>query len=275
VTVVGHGPHPPERLRRWQDDLRGLPPVPPLADTLDVGERYKTLDALTTIAVTGDQSAIQAGAAPGPAAAGQRLWGRLFTQGIDWDPALKKTNRVLDQYAAGARLPDRAARKAAYARLADEFSDANVKAGRGSVVMGRGARGERMGDILLGLTLPSLEKVQDSSDRAEQVQINLQAAVALALCRAETGRYPAKLDELVPRYLPAVPIDVFTGGPLIYRPEKDGYLLYSVGVNGNDDGGRWPGDDPDGGSVLADDVRVRMPVPPPRPKKPAPKVEID
>ena len=50
--------------------------------------------------------------------------------------------------------------------------------------------------------------------------------------------------------------------PLIYKPEANGYLLYSVGANGKDDGGRSFGDDPPG-----DDLVVRMPVPEQKVKK--------
>ena len=52
------------------------------------------------------------------------------------------------------------------------------------------------------------------------------------------GRPPAKLGILVPDYLPEVPEDPFSGGTLVYRLTPDGYLLYSVGVDGVDDGGR-------------------------------------
>jgi hypothetical protein len=50
--------------------------------------------------------------------------------------------------------------------------------------------------------------------------------------------------------------DIFSGNPLIYRPSETGYLLYSVGPNGKDDGGRGPDDDPSG-----DDLVIRMPLP--------------
>ena len=54
-----------------------------------------------------------------------------------------------------------------------------------------------------------------------------------------------------------MPGDLFSGKPLIYKPEGKGYLFYSVGANGLDEGGRWYDDDPRG-----DDPRVRMPLPP-------------
>jgi hypothetical protein len=59
-------------------------------------------------------------------------------------------------------------------------------------------------------------------------------AVALVAYRQKTGRYPERLDQL-----PAPPPpDLFTGKPLVYRRTGDGFLLYSVGMNFKDDGGR-------------------------------------
>ena len=42
----------------------------------------------------------------------------------------------------------------------------------------------------------------------------------------------------MPKYVAVVPKDIFSGGALHYKPQADGYLLYSVGPNGIDDGGR-------------------------------------
>ena len=42
----------------------------------------------------------------------------------------------------------------------------------------------------------------------------------------------------MPDYLPALPIDPFSGKPLILANEADGYVVYSVGANRRDDGGR-------------------------------------
>ena len=42
----------------------------------------------------------------------------------------------------------------------------------------------------------------------------------------------------MPDYLSQVPIDPYSGRPLIYRRTAEGYLLYSVGSNRVDDGGQ-------------------------------------
>ena len=62
-------------------------------------------------------------------------------------------------------------------------------------------------------------------------------AAALAVYRADHGEYPADLSALVPAVLPQLPTDLYTGKPFVYHRTKDGYLLYSLGDNGTDDGG--------------------------------------
>ncbi|MDP6058237.1 MAG: hypothetical protein QGH33_05060, partial [Pirellulaceae bacterium] len=61
----------------------------------------------------------------------------------------------------------------------------------------------------------------------------------LLVFRAENGHYPETLDDLVPRFVASLPIDIYSEKPPIYRPDDDraGFLLYSVGENGVDDGG--------------------------------------
>ena len=61
--------------------------------------------------------------------------------------------------------------------------------------------------------------------------------MGMALYKAEKGGYPEKLEELVPKYMGAVPVDGFSGEALIYRKTEKGYVVYSVGVNRKDDGG--------------------------------------
>ncbi len=57
--------------------------------------------------------------------------------------------------------------------------------------------------------------------------------------RAQHDRWPTRLKELVPELLPAVPVDGFSGKPLLYRVHytRDSFELYSVGPNQRDDGG--------------------------------------
>ena len=81
-------------------------------------------------------------------------------------------------------------------------------------------------------------------ERAESTNMDArltQVALALQLFNSERGAYPTALSELAPAYLEKVPIDSFSGQPLIYSRSAQDYILYSVGPNMTDDGGK--GDD--------------------------------
>lgn len=64
------------------------------------------------------------------------------------------------------------------------------------------------------------------------------AAIALEGYQLKHGLYPGSLKTLVPEFLAALPRDPMDGQPLRYRRNDDGtFTLYSVGWNGQDDGG--------------------------------------
>lgn len=62
--------------------------------------------------------------------------------------------------------------------------------------------------------------------------------VALNRFKAERGQYPERLSELAPTYIAELPPDPFGAPSFGYRREApDRYTLYSLGVDGKDDGG--------------------------------------
>jgi len=63
-------------------------------------------------------------------------------------------------------------------------------------------------------------------------------AIALKRYQLRLGKYPADLKTLIPEFLNKVPQDLMDGQPLRYKPAPDGnFLLYSVGEDGEDNGG--------------------------------------
>jgi hypothetical protein len=66
----------------------------------------------------------------------------------------------------------------------------------------------------------------------------LAVTLALRAYELDHGSYPPALAALVPAYLPEIPNDPFTSGPLRYRAVANTYVLYSVGPDGIDDGGK-------------------------------------
>ena len=66
---------------------------------------------------------------------------------------------------------------------------------------------------------------------------NCIAALAVERYRLAAGSLPSSLEELVPRFLEAVPQDPFDGAALRYRRIDDGFVVYSIGEDGTDDNG--------------------------------------
>jgi hypothetical protein len=62
------------------------------------------------------------------------------------------------------------------------------------------------------------------------------------LYRLLNGKFPAKAEDVLGERLPRVPADPFDGRPLRFKPDGKDLVLYSVGVDGVDDGGVMIGD---------------------------------
>jgi hypothetical protein len=250
-----------ERIAGYLRDLQQLPPFPAVADKVDLAERFTFLETVTLV----DRHGLRyleglAGGAGGDLPAFDE---RVVLRDIDWNPALRTANRWYDRLVAGLRDKDRGVREKKLKQvdtdlraLRAEISDIGTLAVLLDAKQTGQARGKLLGDIMITLLMPALHKIQQAADRAQQIQDNLAVAFALEWYRRERGGYPKSLEALAPRYLKGIPRDLFSGKGLIYRPAAKGYLLYSVGANGKDEGGRGYEDNPQG-----DDLGVRMPLP--------------
>ncbi len=247
-----------ERLK----DLQNLPPFAPYADKIDIGERMMGLDAIQMIRRGGGAGIFDGdtfGLDNKPSEEQRKV-----LESLDWTAGLQNANKWYDQMAAALRMKDRAEREKEIDKVEKELQDRSAKVRKmgnlSKLLLEKNqdkAVATALTDVLMGLLTPAVRKVQIAHDRAEQTERNLQLAFAMAAYHADNDRYPAKLDDLAPKYIAAVPSDLFSGKALIYKPEEKGYLFYSVGPNGKDDGGRYYDDDPPG-----DDPRVKMPLPP-------------
>jgi hypothetical protein len=88
------------------------------------------------------------------------------------------------------------------------------------------------------MLLPALVKVH--SREAIHVANVRVAAAALAVERfrlAHTNALPQTLEQLAPAYCRATPADPFEDEPLRYKRHDGSYAVYSIGADGQDDGG--------------------------------------
>ncbi len=68
------------------------------------------------------------------------------------------------------------------------------------------------------------------------------AAIAIERYRRREGRFPERLEQLRPDFLTHLPLDPFDGQALRYLVQPDGYVLYSIGEDGTDEGGQDAGE---------------------------------
>ena len=184
-----------------------------------------------------------------------------FAKALDYESMMRLGNLWIDKFVKAFRKPSRAERSAAKVlgddidKLLGQRRNQDIKKLlKGDTEILRGAVSEQVGLVYLGLLLPSMQRISDSADRAEQIHRNGLLAAGLAAHFADHKNYPDKLADLAPKYIAEVPDDVFNAKPLLYKKTDAGYLLYCVGVNGKDDGGKLISEEPRG-----DDIGVRLP----------------
>lgn len=75
--------------------------------------------------------------------------------------------------------------------------------------------------------------------RVNMKQDALITILAILRFQSQHGQYPSNLEEIVQEgFLPDLPRDVFSRGPLLYNSFNDDFELYSVGRDFADDGGK-------------------------------------
>ncbi len=88
------------------------------------------------------------------------------------------------------------------------------------------------------LWMPMISAAVDVEQRIVCELRSTDAAVASIRFRDAMKHWPRSIDQLVPTYLKAVPLDPFTGDPLRCKMESGGIVIYGAGKDRKDDGGR-------------------------------------
>ncbi|MBI4618362.1 MAG: hypothetical protein HY720_32490 [Planctomycetes bacterium] len=103
--------------------------------------------------------------------------------------------------------------------------------------------------LMSRMIMPSLASARRAWTKHLAKRDGARLAVAIARYRLSHGSYPEKLEQLVPAFLPELPVDPFTGSPFAWRVDGDSARVYSLGPLGFDNGGGTTAQD-DEGTVL-------------------------
>jgi hypothetical protein len=125
---------------------------------------------------------------------------------------------------------------------------------------------------LIGLFMPAFAKIEEAGRRTDGNLRCLIAAVAAERYRRRHGQLPENLEQLVPEFLSAVPLDPQDGQPLRFQRLDDLVVIYSL-RHGPGQAGKLAAYDPQETSPPGVGVAVhlfkvehrRQPPPPPKP----------
>lgn len=261
-----------ELLARWIQ-LRPLLEPAPMHRSIDT-ERFMYLDTVIML-MSGRAKAREMADVlgtgidwldDGPDSAGgimraRRMLMQAMLMGGDVNETLRYGNRMYDELIEALK-PATHLERAALLKVIDERV-----AGDGALTRDAGAlvrtylfssRQEVRtipGRVMVGLLMPAITQVERAHTRTQAYAALLQATVQACVYRELEGTLPINLAELTEANFAGELLDPFTGDLLRVRRDETGLTIYSVGINGKDDGGRTYGE-----GVDVDDLRVIVPV---------------
>jgi len=92
--------------------------------------------------------------------------------------------------------------------------------------------------VLLRMIMPAFSRVTTIDIRIVAQLRSAQVGLAIERYRLATDKLPDTLADLLPAYLDTIPKDPFDGKDLRYKKLEAGFVVYSIGEDGNDDGGK-------------------------------------
>ena len=270
VAFVYYAHPASEKLAQFRRELLELPVMPPM-EAHSLEERLFSLDTLRSIAM-GDPKAVSLCSILRSEDRAKEVRTKLLADGrVDWDVVFRMYNSSMDQGEEASRQATILKKREALKKLDEAASAAasrvNDPAKLKKLLSSDTSPAEisrQLAEILLEPDGGSGAYVWAEGATTAKTQLT-DFAFALARYHNDHAAYPRRLAELSPKYMAEVPKDPWSDREYLYRPKDNGYLLYSVGRNGKDDGGINSLDDPKKYASetdldkVPDDIAIRTP----------------
>jgi hypothetical protein len=238
AAAVGSGMFSSQQCAELVEELDALGPIQSMADTVDVGERFSTLDFVQALAM-GTTSRMLTGDKNGD------RWVHTFDpidrNSVDWDEVMQRLNAADDELVKIMKNPSARAELEAQKAFDQRIDREDNK---GKLSKSDNETPEAYALRIAVRVISSFTSPVGAKQKEWQAQMAgdlTRAIVAAAQYRADNGKWPQTLGELSPKYLATMPVDIFSriqGTPPVYKAGPDGIWIYSVGPNGRDDNGR-------------------------------------
>jgi hypothetical protein len=239
AAAAGAGIFSADQATKLGSALDGLTRIPPISESVDVGERWAMLDWTESIATGNVQRLSESGS-------DSDRWTRMFKavdrDSVDWNAVLQQFNGDFDETIRIMKLPP--GKDQQIARRNYDRKLATMKANsqeRASLAKQAGesnqAYTDHVADAILSVLSASLWRAQDTCRSGEMEGEMARAVVAAAEYRADKGKWPDKLEDLMPDYLSELPKAIFDQDgtrPVRYQKTARGICLHARGLKGQD-----------------------------------------
>ncbi len=227
------------QIAKMRADLAKLPSMPKIVDKIDWSDRITCLDFVCFIARDGLSTLNKLYGNGASVDSLQDVRFHSIDAVVNWDVPLRISNFWYDRIVNAARKSTRAERVEAWQKINNEILQNIAKIKESSHGTPPVNPSQAVGQTIVAILLPQGWGCCQAEDRwTMKFQVN-ELAFALAVYRVDHGMYPNKLADLLPKYMVKIPKDMFNNdADLHYTRHGDGCLLYSVGPDGMDNGGK-------------------------------------
>jgi hypothetical protein len=240
-VVAGSGILSSDQSAKVAEELDSLGTMMPLWQPVDLGERWDSLDLTEAIAMG------QINRLLGPDTGTNRFlhsFDAVDRDSADWNVVMQKTNAAVDELVQVLKNPTAReqldAEKAFYKKIQRNNRTGSLAKRPGET---RDEYTQRIAGRIIGTFFTATKANEKDWSRRMSNELS-RDVVAAAQYHADNQKWPARLEDLTPKYLATVPVDVFAfeqATPVNYKIRPGGVWMYSDGPDGINSGGK--GDD--------------------------------
>lgn len=168
----------------------------------------------------------------------------------NWELAFQRADEIQDTVVAALATKERETQRKMFLALDQAYAnweatvDQKTRTFSSEVKKDRPGISRWIGENMAMSLRPNAYQRRASEDRLDVRRNLITVGLALEAYQREQQSFPATLADLVPRYLPSVPLDACTDAPFVYFPQDGNQArLMSLGTNRVDDAGENYNDD--------------------------------
>lgn len=167
----------------------------------------------------------------------------LFLRSLNFRTVLKEINHFYDEIDRIAKLTDWQERRRRVAGVYENLENSGFpKLAASEALLSKQGRSRYLANILIYHLFADAKFLLDAGVKSSLERDLMRVAFASERFRLKNESYPTRLDDLVPDYLAVNPTDRLNQKPFSYRTTSQGFVVYSFGYDGEDDGGHQKDD---------------------------------